>query len=71
MGVGRVALFRVYGDDVERWCHRFMAPDRLTVGSYREWYAVGPRFRVLVSMLDRRFARLSRVSHHQHESQAA
>jgi len=53
-GIGRVALVRAYPENVERECLAFMAPDRAST-EHREWFHAGPRFRVLLGRLDRRF----------------
>jgi hypothetical protein len=51
LGIGRVYLVRAYGLDIERECHDLLAPDQV----HREWFRVGPRFRVLIARLDREF----------------
>lgn len=65
LGVGKLMLIRMFRATsrrsayrLERACHRFLAVDRLSPDS-REWFVLGPRFRVLLSRLDRRFAHRS------------
>lgn len=52
LGAGRIYPIRVYPEwELERRCHDFLAPDRIT----GEWYRVGPRVRILIAKLDREF----------------
>lgn len=80
LGIGRVQLVRVYdGDDadfaLEKECHRFLAPE--AIPNANEWFRVGPRLRILIARLDRRFGGVdlrddfAAALHHQRTSQAA
>lgn len=51
LGIGRVVPVRIYPDDIEYECLRFLRRERVA----GEWHYVGARCRILIARLDRKY----------------